>query len=63
MWLNIPDSGKLDGDVLVVEDCPLIAIAIQGLLLQFNLSSEHCLTADEAIERVKFRLSSSNAFY
>ena len=40
---------------MIADDCPFNIVALQSLLLQFNIKSDYCVNGLEAIQQVKER--------
>ena len=54
--LNDEDHNSDENLVLIADDCSFNIVAVQSLLLQFNLKSDVCVNGHEAVKLVKNRL-------
>ena len=54
--LNDEDHNSDENLVLIADDCSFNIVAVQSLLLQFNLKSDVCVNGLEAVKLVKNRL-------
>ena len=61
LFQNHEDSNLVK--ILVVDDCPFNVVAIQALIMQFNLECEFCSNGADAVKLVKDRLAQGKPVY